>query len=814
MNRHSVELTTEICVAGSVWRIRLAPVVMALFVYASGLSGCGSSGSTSDGTGMPDASGGPGGAMAADTTPAAFSLVDRADVPVSSEITSAPLTISGINAPAPISVMGGAYSIGCTVSFTTAAATIQNEQTVCVQHTSAATLGTATDTTLTVGGVSDTFTSTTEATPDTTPVAFTFTDLAGVPPNTVVTSNTVTITGINSPTPISVSGGSYRIDDGAFGTAASTVRNNQRVQVRHTSGNGLVTTAANTTLTVGSVSDTFTTTAAVLNQADSTPTSFLFNDVTGVRKSSTQTSNVITVGGINVSVPISVTSGSYSIGCTSNFTEASGTINNGERVCVRHTSASTQTTATNTQLTVGGVSDTFTSTTAADGGTGGPGTSCTDGFTGQARVFEGLLCGDDRQNASVAPLRYSYFRHDQPNESVAEVQTILNRDITVTTTTSRPTVANCGSGFNTRFAFEGETTVSYISTRHTAANVDESEARLMARLGELAWYQARRALLFPSEVPVSPKLILCMDEKSAGTEGTLGQNAVTHAFVWTTGNEEELRDVLSVYTHEMVHMIESRLIESPIQNFQAFQSVSPPWAQEGLAQYVAQQSKLFTQAEIDAFYTQLGIPGTNPHPHNVAIARNEQEAAANQHYYPMFGAMVHLLLDEEGYDNGISTHLAVLREIGRLRRASSCTVGGAADCFTVAFNNTTVKGLPGEADITLASFYNKYRPDLNTRFGNNDIAMSFTGKTIGGGIYRPLGSDTPTLYDPDSPNGSSLPINVFGLSAGQYQVLVATDDEMICSATITLAKPTGVVPSFTPSTIALSSSNCEADNDD
>jgi serine protease len=98
-----------------------------------------------------------------DTTPSEFAFVDQINVPVSTEITSAPVTISGINAAAAVSVTGGTYSIGCGADFTSAAGTINNNQTICVRHTSAATAGTATNTTLTVGGVADTFTSTTTA---------------------------------------------------------------------------------------------------------------------------------------------------------------------------------------------------------------------------------------------------------------------------------------------------------------------------------------------------------------------------------------------------------------------------------------------------------------------------------------------------------------------------------------------------------------------------------------------------------------------------------------------------------------------------
>lgn len=118
------------------------------------LAGCGGGGGGGGG-------GGAGGTPGPDTTPAPFSFVDQTGVATNSVITSAPVTITGIDAAAPVTVSGGTYSVGCTETYVASSGTITNGQTVCVRHTSAATAGTRTDTTLTVGGVSDVFTSTT-----------------------------------------------------------------------------------------------------------------------------------------------------------------------------------------------------------------------------------------------------------------------------------------------------------------------------------------------------------------------------------------------------------------------------------------------------------------------------------------------------------------------------------------------------------------------------------------------------------------------------------------------------------------------------
>lgn len=127
-----------------------------VFAFALGatvlLAGCGGGGG---GGGDDDGPPGP------DTTPAAFTFVDQTGVATSSEITSAPVAITGIDAAATVTVAGGTYSVGCTATYVSTAGTIGNNQTLCARHTSSAAAATATHTTVTVGGVSDTFTSTT-----------------------------------------------------------------------------------------------------------------------------------------------------------------------------------------------------------------------------------------------------------------------------------------------------------------------------------------------------------------------------------------------------------------------------------------------------------------------------------------------------------------------------------------------------------------------------------------------------------------------------------------------------------------------------
>lgn len=102
----------------------------------------------------------------ADTIPNAFTFADQSGVALSTQITSAPVQITGIGAAANWAATGGTACVStgnnCTCLATYAASgTVTNNQYLCARHTSSGSYSTATNTQITVGGVSDTFTSTT-----------------------------------------------------------------------------------------------------------------------------------------------------------------------------------------------------------------------------------------------------------------------------------------------------------------------------------------------------------------------------------------------------------------------------------------------------------------------------------------------------------------------------------------------------------------------------------------------------------------------------------------------------------------------------
>lgn len=287
-----------------------------------------------------------------DNTPDSFSFAAQNNVARGITLSSNTITVSGLGLPVPLSVSGGKVSINGG-AFNGNGGTVTNGNTVRLQHVSSAANNTSTTTTVNIGGASANFVSTTG---DSTPNNFTFTAQTNVDRNVQLTSNSVTVGGTTMPVAISVSGGKYSINGGAFTASAATVSNGNTVRVQHnssTANNSSVTT----TLTMGGVSAGFTSTTA-----DTVPDSFGFAPATGVAKGSTQTSAGATITGISKPVTISVTSGRYSIN-GGPFVTSAGTLNAGNTVRLQHTASASGSTTVTTTVTIGGMARGFSSTT-------------------------------------------------------------------------------------------------------------------------------------------------------------------------------------------------------------------------------------------------------------------------------------------------------------------------------------------------------------------------------------------------------------------------------------------------------------------
>lgn len=103
-----------------------------------------------------------------DDVPAAFAFTDQTDVTPSAVITSNQLTLSGLGGHSDVTIVDGEYRVlnpddTVFVDWTSSAGTIHPFQKLQVRVTASGSVSTATSCTITVGGVSDTFTVTTYA---------------------------------------------------------------------------------------------------------------------------------------------------------------------------------------------------------------------------------------------------------------------------------------------------------------------------------------------------------------------------------------------------------------------------------------------------------------------------------------------------------------------------------------------------------------------------------------------------------------------------------------------------------------------------
>jgi P22 tail accessory factor len=199
-----------------------------------------------------------------DSTPDQFTFTDQNNVSLSTQIESNAVTISGITVDAAISISGGEYAVNLGAGwggYTASSATVPNGAQVRVRVTSSSNYATSSSCTLTVGGVSDLFSVTTIAA-DTTPDQFSFVGQTNVPINTTVQSNSISVSGINAPSQISIAASTtatYSINGSQPTSSPGTVANGDIVVV-HLLSSASYSTATSATLTIGGILGTFTAT--------------------------------------------------------------------------------------------------------------------------------------------------------------------------------------------------------------------------------------------------------------------------------------------------------------------------------------------------------------------------------------------------------------------------------------------------------------------------------------------------------------------------------------------------------------------------
>ena len=264
--------------------------------------------------------------------PVTFNSVTGADFLTT--YTSNTVMITGINVTVPLTITGGEYRVNSGV-WSSGSSIINAGDTLTLRITT--TTGSLTNhtATVTVGSSSFTYSVTTKEVfnvPDTV----NFTPQTDVSLNVDITSNTITINGINVPIPISISNGVYSKNGGGFTSVATTAVNGDTFAVRHTSANnGLI--SVTTTFNYGGKTALFTSTT---KPYDVVPDDFSFTASNNQAVNTTITSNTITVGGITEPVPISISNGEYRVnvgGVWGSYTSASGMVSNGSQVQLRTT---------------------------------------------------------------------------------------------------------------------------------------------------------------------------------------------------------------------------------------------------------------------------------------------------------------------------------------------------------------------------------------------------------------------------------------------------------------------------------------------
>lgn len=91
---------------------------------------------------------------------------------------------------------------------------------------------------------------------DITPDTFSFTSQTGVNPGISVTSNAITISGINAATPISIAGGEYAVNGGTYTSSVGTVVSGDNITVKTDSSINYSTTTS-AVLSIAGMSNTF-----------------------------------------------------------------------------------------------------------------------------------------------------------------------------------------------------------------------------------------------------------------------------------------------------------------------------------------------------------------------------------------------------------------------------------------------------------------------------------------------------------------------------------------------------------------------------
>lgn len=195
------------------------------------------------------------------------------------------------------------------------------------------------------------------STTDTEPDNLSYMNVSDARLSLMIDSNAYTVTGVTEAVAISVSGGEYSVNDGAFTDQTGMVDKDDSVKIRLTSAD---TFGQNTSATVniGDASTTFVVTTQSFG-------GFVIEEDDDAAPGATSTSASVAVDGFEGTAPISVTGGSYSLG-TADFTSTEGTIAGGESIRVQGLASPLPATNSLVTITIGGVAAVYSISTMDD----------------------------------------------------------------------------------------------------------------------------------------------------------------------------------------------------------------------------------------------------------------------------------------------------------------------------------------------------------------------------------------------------------------------------------------------------------------
>jgi hypothetical protein len=192
-------------------------------------------------------------------------------------------------------------------------------------------------------------------TPDSTPNSFTINNGVNLGGGETYTSNTISLSGINTQTAVSVTNCTWSHDYGPFKTDAGFAHNGDDITFQAVAdlAAGAV---VNCSATVGGVVHNFTVTTTA---GDTTPNAFTLKGAASVAPSSVWTTPAVTITGINAASPVTPTNCSWSKNGGS-YSSSPGTVVNNDVVTGRVTASGSNNTTITASLDIGGVSSTFT----------------------------------------------------------------------------------------------------------------------------------------------------------------------------------------------------------------------------------------------------------------------------------------------------------------------------------------------------------------------------------------------------------------------------------------------------------------------